>query len=891
MNATWLIQYPVWDLGVFGGGLLIALVATVHVYVSHFAVGGGFFLVLTERKAVRENSQPLMDYVHRHTRFFLLLTMVFGALTGVGIWFTISLLNPTATSRLIHIFVFAFATEWVFFLCEIIALFIYYHRFDSMERSRHLRIGWLYALFAFLSLFVINGIVAFMLTPGKWLHSGDFWHGFFNPTFWPALFFRTFMALMLAGIFGLVTAVFIRQEELRATLVRYCAKWLLLPFPGLVLSAWGYIAVLPEQQVAMIFQRSPEILPFLKSFGVIGGLLFLAGCLGLTRFASQRCRKILAFGLLLLGFGFMGSFEWIREAGRRPFILYGLAYSNAVLAEDLEVLSQQGILASTRWARYRTIGKDNEMEAGRELFAFMCAGCHSIGGPMNDIKALTRDIPVTGLTAMLAGMGRINDYMPPFPGTAAERQALATYIAAGLNGNAEPHAGVMPAKERAFDQPRFDAGKDAHVLLAWCDQGVQLLTDADGFFRLAAPGVDIHAQLIRRGETPEIVTEGAEVTYRIEDGFQQPAERVDYWRFARTSAGKPLPPNTGAAGKTVAGRMDILEESTGFIARKVPVVPYTSSGEFHPYPLITVEARDSDDGKLLAATRFTAAVSTELGCRRCHGGPWRFQNTTGISDQTARHILSVHDRSNRTDLSSRAARGAPPSCHDCHPSGQGAGDGRGDLLNLSAAIHGFHANYMTGGDAADSCMICHPDSPEGFTRGFRGIHHALGMDCGNCHGRMEEHAVSLLLPELDAAKKGAYRLMKHLTSENTGDMNGIAARRPWVNEPDCLNCHQDFQPPETDQAGLDQWTKEEGLLFRARTDEVGLRCPACHGITHAVYPATNIFGQDRDNIQPVQYQGEPYPIGSNRNCKVCHTIDMTEEIHHPNMLGLFRNTR
>lgn len=44
------MNYPVWDVA-FGAGLLIAVVAILHVFVSHFAVGGGLFLVVTERKA------------------------------------------------------------------------------------------------------------------------------------------------------------------------------------------------------------------------------------------------------------------------------------------------------------------------------------------------------------------------------------------------------------------------------------------------------------------------------------------------------------------------------------------------------------------------------------------------------------------------------------------------------------------------------------------------------------------------------------------------------------------------------------------------------------------------------------------------------------------------
>jgi len=114
------MNYPVWELYYAGGGFLIALIAVVHVYVAHFAVGGGLFLVLTELKGYRENSQNILDYTKKHSKFFLLLTMVFGGVTGVGIWFTISVISPGATSSLIHTFVFGFATEWVCFLVKLL---------------------------------------------------------------------------------------------------------------------------------------------------------------------------------------------------------------------------------------------------------------------------------------------------------------------------------------------------------------------------------------------------------------------------------------------------------------------------------------------------------------------------------------------------------------------------------------------------------------------------------------------------------------------------------------------------------------------------------------------------------------------------------------------------
>ncbi len=175
------MNYPVWDLFAYGGGFWIAFIAVVHVFVSHFAVGGGLWLVLTERKALKENDGALLAYVKGHSKFFLLLTMVFGGLTGVGIWWTIALLNPAATSVLIHTFVFGWATEWVCFLGEIVALFIYFYTFGRMRDREHQIIGWFYFVFAWLSLFLINGIIGFMLTPGGWLETGNFWARVLQP--------------------------------------------------------------------------------------------------------------------------------------------------------------------------------------------------------------------------------------------------------------------------------------------------------------------------------------------------------------------------------------------------------------------------------------------------------------------------------------------------------------------------------------------------------------------------------------------------------------------------------------------------------------------------------------------------------------------------------------
>ena len=171
------MNYPIWELYNLNSGTLVALISTIHAYVAHLAVGGGLFLWLTDLKAVRENDPFVASYVKKHTWFFLLLTMVFGGVSGVGIWFIIALANPAATSALIHNFVFGWAIEWVFFIGEIVALLIYHYRHDQMKQKDRLMVVFLYFLFAWLSMVIINGILSFMLTPGTWLETKGFWDG------------------------------------------------------------------------------------------------------------------------------------------------------------------------------------------------------------------------------------------------------------------------------------------------------------------------------------------------------------------------------------------------------------------------------------------------------------------------------------------------------------------------------------------------------------------------------------------------------------------------------------------------------------------------------------------------------------------------------------------
>lgn len=847
------MNYPVWQLDSFGGGLWIILIAVFHVYISHFAVGGGLFLVLAERKAERERNPAMLDYVRGHAKFFLLLTLVAGSITGVGIWFVISLLNPAATSILIHTFVFAWAMEWVFFLVEIVSLLLYAATFGRMSGRHHRVLGWIYCVSAWMSLFLINGIIDFMLTPGTWPQDGRFWSGFFNPSFWPSLAFRTFLCLIIAGLFGLVTATWLKEARLRTTMVRFCARWLLLPFALFVASAWWYVLALAPELREVIFARLPAMQPFFNGLLIGSPMLVLAGLLLIFRLPAMLSR-LLALVLLVIGQCYIGCFEFVREGARRPYIIREVMYSTSILPKDLDQLQEQGVLNQARWVRHRDITPENRLAAGRELYNLLCLSCHAIDGPIRDIKPLAAPFTPSGLDAFLSGMHLSSPAMPPFAGTTKERAALAAFIAEGLNGRHDPAPMTLTAKE--VDIPAFDRENSPYVLLAWSPTGMRHVAEVTGLLSLLPPGNELRAQLIKRGETPEIVNQGVQMTWRLESDA-------------------PTAP-TG----------EMMAEEDLFIATGIELRPEQGPA-FDPYPVLRIEARD-EQGRLLAVTKVVAPVSSEVGCSSCHGDSPELGGRPGLGRDTARQILAVHDRRSGTALLSQARVGAMVRCQSCHADALTTAKGEAERLNLSAAMHGFHVTFLRE-QGARSCAFCHPAASAGQTRMLRDIHGSMGMDCTSCHGVLEDQALGLLKEELQQGKQRAKTLMQHIEPQVVTMVDAIKPRRPWVQQPDCLHCHVNYQPPDSDTL-IQAWTTDEQGLYRQRTDDSGrLFCGACHASAHAVYPADNPYGASRDVLQPLQYQGNRLPMGANRNCTLCHTVDMAEEMHHNNSLRDFRN--
>lgn len=427
------MNYPVWYIPGIGGGALIALIAILHVFVSHFAVGGGLYLIYAEKKGLREKSDEILEFTKRHARFFLLVTMVFGSITGVGIWFIIALVNPAATSYLIHTFVFGWAAEWVFFVVEITAAFIYFYMFGRMDSATHLKIGWVYFISAWMSLFLINGIICFMLTPGNWLENQNFWIGFFNPSFLPSLFFRTFIAIFLAGIYGCFTASFVKDLQTREAMTHFSGKWSLTALLLTIPSGFWYLAVLPDPAKDLVLGKSPTIVTMMQ-LGLVSMILLLVIILLTNIYRPSLNKQWVALVTMLCGLVYFGSFEWTREAARRPYAINEIMYSNAILKDQVDEISNEGFLSSAKWVQTRELSSDNMIAGGEELFIHQCYACHSLDGANNDISSLTANMSFAALSSYIRKIHQVRYFMPPFAGTDREAEALASFMAGGLHG-------------------------------------------------------------------------------------------------------------------------------------------------------------------------------------------------------------------------------------------------------------------------------------------------------------------------------------------------------------------------------------------------------------------------------------------------------------------------
>jgi len=431
-----------------------------------------------------------------------------------------------------------------------------------------------------------------------------------------------------------------------------------------------------------------------------------------------------------------------------------------------------------------------------------------------------------------------------------------------------------------------------YMLTAWNDLGMHCMDGNDfSVFSVLPPYNNLHAQL--KDKNGDLISSGVTVTYEAIQGTDgkwntSSSNKTNFWKYSKQLLGTTLSTDTGLTGLKTPSKtpqkMTFNQKYRWWEAEGIPITPYNDDGSKNYYPLVKIVAKDST-GKVLAEAKTVLPVSDEMDCQRCHASTvdsnaakpkagW--VNNTDEEKDYKFNILRLHDEKepdavskhmtalqakgytyDAKGLEATVEGGTAILCVACHKSNALPGVGI-EIKSFTSAIHDKHAkvtdpdNGMKLGDSKNrnACYTCHPGAQTECLRGAMGdaknTDGSSQMQCQSCHGDM--HAV--------------------------GDKN----REGWFDEPNCQACHHDGKQetsaidPATNtlrhvvdtRFATNLNTPATGVsLYRFSTGHGKLQCEACHGATHAIYPAHNA-----DNLLSEGVQGH---AGTISECTACHT--------------------
>lgn len=459
------MDFPLFYLDSIGNRLLMAVIATVHVMINHpFAVGAYPLVALIEWWGRRTKSPEWDRLAYRVTFVLFIVTTTVGALTGVGIWFTAGLIAPFGIGSLLRVFFWAWFSEWLVFVAEVVLLMLYFlmwrHWADGWLKKLHLGVGVVLSVCSLLTMVIVVAILSFMMGTGSWNQTQSFFSAFFNPLYLPQLAFRTPYAMLGAGLLVWFLLFFFtrRGTEFRDRAVRFVALWTLFWTPFSVAGAAWYLSAVPIAMkanlgVGLLTQAYEQ---WQATFLIVVGLAALV-MVAVAAAAAVRPRLISQVVLLLplvLGLYLLGHFERAREFVRKPHVVADYMYSNGVTMEELPVFQRDGILRYATYTAHKTVTPETRVGAGQDVFMIACSRCHTTGG-VNSVVTRFRKLYGDGpwdndaLLAFVQSMHISRTFMPPFPGNDAEAEALVAFVndlrATGRTVSGAQTTGLPPA--------------------------------------------------------------------------------------------------------------------------------------------------------------------------------------------------------------------------------------------------------------------------------------------------------------------------------------------------------------------------------------------------------------------------------------------------------------
>jgi cytochrome d ubiquinol oxidase subunit I len=442
------VHYPLWHVPGLTAPMLIAAIATLHVFVAMFAVGGGFVLALGTRLGYRSGDAKLLDYCRQFAWFFVLITVVYGAITGVGIWWVIGLASPLATEELIHIFVFVWGMEYAAFVVEIVSAFVFFYGWRYLDARTHQITVGIYAGAAWLSLVLITGITAFMLDTGHWSQPEGLWRAFWNPQTIPQVVTRTGTSLLLAALFVFLHAAvkLSGDDELRGRVAKLAARWAMVGGVLVIVGGIGwYLLAPPSAQAALVAAAALNVMMALL-FGLTALVVVM---MYVGPYRHPRWITV-GFAILFFAMGFAATAagEFVREAVRKPYIIYGRILGNGIRVSEIPDLRAKGFLNGGVWTRIYvadhfpnaldvsggidqtrmlTLPRAERERLGQVLFQYHCSDCHAVNG-YSGVSQLARGWTRPLIERAVTAPDQLSFFMPPWCGQPDESELLADYL-------------------------------------------------------------------------------------------------------------------------------------------------------------------------------------------------------------------------------------------------------------------------------------------------------------------------------------------------------------------------------------------------------------------------------------------------------------------------------
>jgi hypothetical protein len=420
--------YPANDFGPAMKGLVIGALGIFHVFLAQFAIGGGMLMTYFQWLAQTGRSELARPFIDGFFKLLVLISFVVGAVTGVGMWFTTIQVSPRTIGVMVHEFHWLWATEWTFFSLEIAAGYCFYRYGRGLnDRARFILLA-TYSAAAWFSLFWINGILSWQLTPGGFHESGSLWAGFFNESFWPSLIFRTITSMTIAALAACVVANLVPEltRAERTELIFQSAHFLLPMLLMPVLGAWYFLAIPPDSRSWVLGGNVPMTMFF--SLGVVASMLIGAyAVFGLLR---QHLYINGATATLLVSLAFLATAggEFVREGVRKPYTIREYLYSNSITEDEVARLRETGCTTHDPYP-LRDIEQypNAQVARGALVFRNLCSVCHTPTGS-NGLTHLTGTWTPTQLRLNISKLQRTKPFMPPFAGTPEEVEALVQWI-------------------------------------------------------------------------------------------------------------------------------------------------------------------------------------------------------------------------------------------------------------------------------------------------------------------------------------------------------------------------------------------------------------------------------------------------------------------------------